>query len=339
VLCIACKHTRSHANIGQLGREADLVFQICHRCVEAQHPPAITSAFALSSIPGYVFIEAFNPIEVCRAVDGLVTVRDRQPRLIAPTEYVGLLSYVSPSSSRIEAGRWVRCLAGRYRNDSGYVRASGEWDAVVAFVPRISQPRGGQQRGGRPLPRAWTAAEVIREHGQRRVSVLGPNMFKFNGSTYEDGLVMERVPLSHLRILDHSPADIRPFVQSTKLRSDPIFTSCMKRFAQESTQVGDRALVVSGECAGIIGRVERICDSVADVAAQSPEQSSGAVVSIALCDLMSHFLPGDHVKDRWSDRVGIVASVDYGSQKVTFLEKDSTREVSPPSPPPTASPG
>ena len=318
-------------NNGQLGREADVVFQICRRCLEPSeiHPPAITSAFARSSIPGYVFIEAFYVGEVRHAVDGLVTVSDKLPRFISPTGYVGLLSCYPHSSSRIEVGQWVRCLVGRYRNDVGYVYESDEqWDAIVVFVPRISQPRGKQQRDGRPPPRAWTSAEIIQLYGQKRVKVHGPNMLTFRGGMYEDGLVMEWVPLSHLRHLDGSPGDISPFVRSSMLRTDPLFAPCVKRFAQESTQVGDRIRVMSGGSIGIIGRTERIHDGVADVVTQSPEEHSGLIVAVALRDLMPHFQAGDHVKDRWSDRVGIVVTIDHDGQKLTFLEKDSSREVS-----------
>jgi transcription elongation factor SPT5 len=310
------------------------VFQICRRCLEPSeiHPPAITSAFARSSIPGYVFIEAFYVGEVCRAVNGLVTISDKLPWFISPTEYVGLLSCHPHSSSRIEVGQWVRCLVGRYRNDVGYVHKSDEqWDAIVVFVPRISQPRGKRQRDGRPPPRAWTSAEIIQLYGQKRVKVLGPNMFTFRGGMYEDGLVKERVPLSHLRILDGSPGDITPFVRSSMLRTDPLFAPCVKRFTQESTQVGDRIRVVSGGSIGIIGRTKKIHDGVAEVVTQSPEQHLGLIVAVTLRDLMPHFQAGDHVKDHWSDRVGIVVTINHDGQKLTFLEKDSSREVSSPS--------
>ena len=80
---------------------------------------------------------------------------------------------------------------------------------------------------------------------------------------------------------------------------------------------------MSGEYAGIIGCTEKIHNGVADVITQSPEEHSGLVVSVAFRELMPHFLAGDHVKDRWLDRVGIVIAVDQDSQKVTFLAKDS----------------
>src|SRR6266702_231607 len=123
--------------MGQLGREADVIFQICCQCLMAHeiHPPAIMSAFTLSSVLGYVFIEAFNIREARHAVKGLVTVRDKQPRVILPTEYIGILSSQPHSSAWIEVRQWVRCIAGQYRDDVGYVyqsnvSKSNQWEGM-----------------------------------------------------------------------------------------------------------------------------------------------------------------------------------------------------------------
>jgi hypothetical protein len=127
---------------GQLGPEVDIVFQICRRCLVPSskiHLPAITSAFTLPSVPGHIFIEAFNIMDVCRVVAGLVTVCDKHLTFILLTEYVGIFFLYHRSPSRIESGQWVYCLAGRYRDDVGYVCKSStsmyQCYAVVAFVP------------------------------------------------------------------------------------------------------------------------------------------------------------------------------------------------------------
>ncbi|KAH9016003.1 hypothetical protein EDB85DRAFT_1898417 [Lactarius pseudohatsudake] len=304
----------------KLGRETDVVFQICRRCLAPSeiHPPAIASAFALSSIPGYVFIEAFDVREVRHVVKGLVIIRDKQPQFIAPTEYVGILSHRHKRSAGMEVGQWVRCIAGRYRDDVGYLYESDisiQGDVVVIFVPRIPQSGGKRKRDGRPAPQVWTIAELAQQYGQRKVKVLGPNKFVFRGSVYEDGLVMEHIPSSYLRVLGYSPQNITPFVQSAM------------RFVQDSTQVGDRILVVSGEYAGIIGRTERIQDNVADVVTQSPEQHSGLIIHVALRDLIPYFLPGDNVKNRWTDSFGMVVAIDHVEQKVTFLDREANAEI------------
>ena len=277
-----------------------------------------------------MFIEAFDVQAACHAVKGFVTVRDQRPQFIAPTEYTGMLSSRPHSSTRIEIGQWVRCLAGRYRDDVGYVYKtdiSSQWKVVVVFVPRIPQSGGKRKRDGRLTPRVWTAEEVIQQYGNRKVKVLGPNKFIFGGSTYEDGLAMEHTPLSYLCVLEHSPQNILPFVQAAVIRDHPAFYPRLRRFVQDSTQVGDRILVISGEQTGIVGRIETIEDYIADVVTESPEQHSGLIIRVALRDLIPHFLPGDNVKDRWSDSFGMVITIDHEGQKVTFLDREASAEV------------
>ncbi len=104
------------------------------------HPPAITSAFTLSSVLGYVFIEVFNIREAWHAVKGLVTVHDKQPWVIPPMEYIGILSSQPHSSTQIEVGQWVCCIAEQYCDDVGYVyqlniSESNQWEVIVVFVP------------------------------------------------------------------------------------------------------------------------------------------------------------------------------------------------------------
>lgn len=317
---------------GQLGRETDVVFQIYRRCLVPSeiHPPAITSAFARSSVPGRVFIEAFDVAGVRRAVDGLVAVLDKRPTFISPTEYSGMLS-CPYSPSTIETGQWVRCVAGRYRDDIGYVFDSGApmsyWDAIVAFVPRISQPGGKRKRDGRPPPGPWTIEELTQQHGEKNVKILRSDQFVFRGGLYQEGLVFEIMPWSLLHALEHSNHDITPFVQSAKIRNHPAFATCLKRFAQDSVRIGDRVLVVSGEHAGIVGRIGDIRNNVADVVTETPERDSGLTISVTLRHLIPHFLAGDHVKDHWSDCFGMVIAVDPDAQRVSFLDKNKNAEA------------
>ena len=138
---------------------------------------------------------------------------------------------------------------------------------------------------------------------------------------------MEHIPFSYLRVLEHSPHNITSFVQSAMIWSHPPFYPCLKRFVQDSTQVGDRILVVSGEHAGIIGHIETIQDNVVEVVTQSPEQHSGLVICLTLRDLIPHFFPGDNVKDRWSESFGMVVTINHDEQKVTFLDREANAEV------------
>ena len=81
---------------------------------------------------------------------------------------------------------------------------------------------------------------------------------------------------------------------------EPLFDACVKCFAQDLTQVGDRILVVLGEHAGIISCIQRIHDNVTDIVTQSPEEHSGLVIGVVLHGLMPHFLADDHVQ--WAQK-------------------------------------
>ena len=97
-----------------------------------------------------MFIEAFYIGEVCHAVDGLVTVSDKLPWFILPTEYVGLLFCYPYLSSWIEVGQWVHCQVGRYHNDIGYIYESDkQWDAIVYLCPKsLNQGASGREMAG-----------------------------------------------------------------------------------------------------------------------------------------------------------------------------------------------
>ena len=129
-----------------------------------------------------------------------------------------------------------------------------QWSAIVAFVPRIPQWGGKRKRDGRPVAQAWPPAELTRQYGESSVKVLSsPNKFTFKGCLYDDGLAFEFKPMSLLRVLEHSPQDVMPFLKSPFLQMLPDFTTALKNFVQDSLHIGNRVLVVLGEHTGIIG--------------------------------------------------------------------------------------
>ncbi|KAI9432811.1 hypothetical protein F5148DRAFT_1154969, partial [Russula earlei] len=177
-------------------------------------------------------------------------------------------------------------------------------------------PGGKQKRDGRLSPRAWTAGELTQQYGENRVKVLGPGQFSFKGCLYQDGLTFELLPWSLLRILERCNFNITPFARSDRVRGLPAFAASLRRFAQDSVQIGNRILVISGEYAGIIGRIGDIQNNVADVVTQIPEQDSGLIISITLQELVPYFLAGDYVKIHWLDCFGMVITVDHKEHKI-----------------------
>ncbi|KAI9510621.1 hypothetical protein F5148DRAFT_1147409 [Russula earlei] len=213
------------------------------------HPPAVTLAFTLSSMPGHVFIEAFNITDVCCVVNGLVTVHDKQLIFILPTECIKVLSSHPLSCSWIEKGQW-------YCDDIGYICESSipmnQWYAVMAFVPQIPQPGGKWKRDGHPSPQAWTARELTQQYGENRVKVLGPGHFGFKGCLYQDGLAFELLPWSILCILEHCNFNITLFGKSDRIRGLPAFTANLRCFTQDSVQIGNYVKIHWLDCFGMV---------------------------------------------------------------------------------------
>jgi len=188
-------------------------------------------------------------------------------------------------------------------------------DAIVAFVPQISQLGGKRKRDGHLAPGLWTVEELTRQHGEKSVKILRANRFVFREEgLYQEGLAFELMPWSRLHVSECSSHNIRPFAQSAKIQNHPAFTKCLRWFVQDSVHVGDRVLIVLGEHASIISQISNIRDDVTDVVIQNPKPDLSLMIVVALCHLIPHFLAEDHIKDRWSDCFGMVITADPDAQ-------------------------
>jgi Early transcription elongation factor of RNA pol II, NGN section len=315
-----------------------LVAQIYNRCISALHPYRldVTSVLARDGIPGYIFVEgSFHAVEA--ALDGLVAVRNLTPRLVPSDQRIALLASRNQCSRRIEEGQWVRCLHGLYRDDIGFVcgwDSSSDKETIVAFVPRIphmsdrpiGSSTGKRKRARRPLPLSWSSAEATLVWGAERVQSVSPDKFIFRRETYESRLIMKHLPPNNLVVVDSPPNNFKLFFAASCIREMPSFTPWIHHFVQDSLQPQQRIKVESGEQAGLVGQISEIIDSVAAIVPVPPLDDL-PMPHIPLRHLAPHYLPGDHVKVRWSDSCGIVMSVDGGCKTLVYVEKDSVMEV------------
>jgi hypothetical protein len=82
--------------------------------------------------------------------------------------------------------------------------------------------------------------------------------------------------------------------------------------------------VVAGEHQGAIGHITNITDGMATITLQADDIPP----LIILLRALSHkYSPGDHIKHRFADLHGILSTVDEDCRKVTFVEKDTNKEV------------
>jgi hypothetical protein len=274
---------------------------------------------------------------VKEALDGLVAVRSLTPRLIPSNQRIALLASRNPLSRRIEEGQWVRCLHGLYRDDIGFVcgwDSSSDKEIIVAFVPRIpymsdrpiGSSTGKRKRACRPLPRSWSSAQATLEWGAKSVQSIPPDKFIFRRETYDSGLIMKHLPPDCLVIVDCAPSNLKLFLAASCIREMSSFAPWIHRFAQDSLQPQQRIKVESGEQRELVGHVNEIIDSVAAIVPVSPFEDL-PMPHVPLRFLAPHYLPGDHVKARWSDSCGIVMTVDDERKTLVYIEKGSVRQV------------
>ena len=270
-----------------------------------------------------------RPCDVTDAVRGLVTVYNSKRWLVPPEERKTLLSPRNPLSSSICEGEWVRCRHGLYRGDIGLVCGRdpfSETEAIVAFIPRIpdkgssSVPK--RKRLARPEPQQWYADRAKAMWGVK-VRKISDEEYQLKHETYKSGLILKHLPPASVAIAN-APLDIGPFLSATYVSHLPFYSSLVLRCAQNTIKVGQWVKVLAGEQQGLIGHPTDVSDGVATVVLQTNDYTSFVV---SLCSLAIVYSPGDHVKHRFADSRGIVSSVDEEFRTVTFIEKDTNKEV------------
>ncbi|KAI0260334.1 hypothetical protein BC834DRAFT_973476 [Gloeopeniophorella convolvens] len=318
----------------KLGLEETLVSRIASRCLSPteSRPPLAAAVFARRGIPGHLFIEGPLP-EVERARRGLVGFMLGKPTLVPPHERAALLATRSPVGTLVKEGRWVQCLEGLYRGDTGYVceyDPSSDIDSVVTLVPRVPDSAisrsdsGTRGRLARPEPKVRTGPELITLLGPRRVKEVDPGRYKLRSDIYQDGLVLKSFPSQSLRILEVVPADIGPFILAPCIRERFDFSGVLLRHVQDSLGTGDRVMVERGSLQGVTGRITTRSGSEATVKAEEPALMKDRVFQSPLWDLRPLYCAGDFVRGRWTPAYGIIALIsEEDGGTLTFIEPRS----------------
>ena len=260
-----------------------------------------------------------------------MTVVKAKHRLVPPEHQTALLTPRNPLSRRIHEGEWVRSRHGSYRDDIGIVCGhvpSSDEEVIVAFIPRMTKAIPGtrkRKRVSRPEPRRWSAPQVEAIWGKSKVRRISDDEYEFGGDVYKSGLVMKRLSPASLAVAN-APHDISGFAAATCIAHSPFFSAMTRQSAQESIKVGQRVRVISGEQQGWVGYPVDITDGIA-VLVRNTDDNTPLLQTPLTCLLPAYRL-GDHVKFRWGDSHGIVTSVDEIHEKVSFVERDTHREVS-----------
>lgn len=269
-----------------------------------------------------------RPCDVADAVRDLVTVYSSKRWLVPPEERKTLLSPRNPLSRRICKGEWVRCRHGLYRGDIGLVCGRdpfSDTEVIVAFIPRIPDKGSSsvrkRKRSARPEPQQWSVDRAKAMWGEK-VRKISDEEYQLKHETYKSGLILKHLPPASVAIAN-APLDIGPFLSATYISKFSFYRSLVLRYAQNTIKVGQRVKVLAGEQQGLIGHPTDVSDGVATILLTNNDTS----FVISLCSLAIVYSPGDHVKHRFADSRGIVSSVDEEFRTVTFIEKDTNKEV------------
>jgi transcription elongation factor SPT5 len=125
----------------QPGKEKDIVFNIIRKQFDMEirkTPLQILSCFFRESIPGYIYVEAYQQAHVMTAVQGMSNVYASKLRLVPVNEMVDCLT-IKVKSSDLKVGAWVRMKRGKYAGDLGQVLELSEIGdtATIKLIPRL----------------------------------------------------------------------------------------------------------------------------------------------------------------------------------------------------------
>ena len=149
--------------------------------------------------------------------------------------------------------------------------------------------------------------------------------YKFSGDVYKSGLVMKRLSPASLAVTN-APHDISRFAAAMWIVNSPFFGSMTCQAAQQSIKVRQQVRVVHGEQQGWVRCPVDITDDLAVLVRNTDDDTPA--LQVPLKYLLPVYRPGNRVKFQWGVSHGIVTSVDEIHDKVSYIERDSHREVS-----------
>jgi ribosomal protein L24 len=242
--------------------------------------------FTHPSITGHVYAQCSDVRQLKKALVNLTDVLHNSSPTAVPSEEAEPL--LDPSQ-RFSTGAWVRLKDGACR---GYRHSVAR---IVGFVEasnswKISLVRKPDEKG----------------KGKRRRSNISDTP-AFNVD----------VPSKSLERIDPTLDEVFPFF-SLKLASSSALRAAIP------FKSGDPVKVVSGEQAGMIGRISVVTNSIAQVMAPGLDETSG--LEAPLSSIEPHFTPGDHVEVLMGTLKGTTGWVTKSSDGIVTIQVSPERE-------------
>jgi transcription elongation factor SPT5 len=343
----------------KIGREKELVFSLMRKYMDKENtnnPLEIFSAFQRDSLPGLIYVEAYDSKQVSTALNGLVGAYVSSGIKLVPIDEMSSLLKIKRVETTVQPGAWVRIKRGKYAGDLAQVidvTENGE-EVGLKFIPRIDltprddvmgggvDPKTGKRKKpgmsiptGRPPQRFFNVEEVTKAYGPRSVGRRQANAYVFMNDTYKDGFIEKDIRLSGIQTDNINPTldEIAQFARVHGEDGAPgdvdlsAIAEASRKAATAVLQPGDHVEVFEGEQTGVHGVVESISGEIVLLRATHID-IEGQKIEVPARSVRKRFKAGDHVKvmaGKNTDETGLVVSVT--NNVVTFLSDLSLQEV------------
>ncbi|KAJ3510153.1 hypothetical protein NLJ89_g4845 [Agrocybe chaxingu] len=227
-----------------------------------------------------------------------------------------------------EPGRWARVDAQAnkwrsYRGDTGHTALAGT-KIILLLVPRLTEP----DDVGRPPQRLRPYKDMLERFSARRVKKVNENQFKYKRQLFNcEGFLV--TDLETTRVLPHSD-DILPSLDELDAfeKSTLVDSSLIKHARKEAhlraIQAGDNVRIISGEFRGLLGKVQGLIGTEADVHIPTYDLVHRMPVAQVRC----HYVIGDEVRVTRGEHTGTVGWItQLGGHGLTVVDVDQRREV------------
>jgi hypothetical protein len=196
---------------------------------------------------------------------------------------------------KVQSGSWIRVnCKGRYHNDLGHVlNVDPESNAAtILVIPRIPMKTSARRRL-RPSSQLFDPkSSSSPSSSSLSFEELDHQRVKWNGEVFRGGLLEKEY--SSRKLISASPGihELLIFRQAEAINTS-VITKALFECAAAALRAGNRVRLVSGEQAGLLGKVEAVADGTISFL---PDHGSQDAIMVPFIAVRLHLLVGDYVR-------------------------------------------
>jgi ribosomal protein L24 len=198
----------------------------------------------------------------------------------------------------VQSGTWIRVgWKGRYYNDLGHVlNANPESNvATILVIPRIPVKTSARRRSSRrlrPSSQIFNPRLSSSSSSSPSFEPLDHQRVKWNGEVFRGGLLEKEYSPRKLFTASPTIPELLIFREARAIDTS-VITKALFECAAAALRPGNRVYLVSGEQAGLVGKVEAVADGAISVL---PEHGSQNAITVPFHAVRLRLLVGDYVR-------------------------------------------